>query len=198
MLINIYFYKVLIMNKQIEVYIKMIFIIFILIGAINWGSVGLFNYNFINKLTSIFGGLGYNIEKTLYVLVGLSAIFLLFRRETYLPMIGEMAISNPSIDYTPEITEPIEYKIENLPKKAKVLYWTSKGLMSSFPNPIDKYADFFTSGVTTVDENGIAILITSKPLQFVDSTKIINTYLHYRYWIGPGLASKIFSIKLNK
>lgn len=185
------------MNKQIEIYIKMIFIIFILIGALNWGSVGLFNYNFINELTSIFGSLAINIEKTLYVLVGLSAIFLLFRRETYLPMTGEMAIAPfLSVDYKPTIDEPLIYTIENLPPDTRVIYWTSKGLLKNNLNPLYIYADYFYTGITTVDENGKAELFTEKPLILND--KQLPTYLNYRYWIGSALTSKIFSIRLDK
>ena len=43
------------------------------IGGLNWGLVGAFNFNLV---TSILGTVAY-AERTVYVLVGLSAIYLL-------------------------------------------------------------------------------------------------------------------------
>ena len=47
------------------------------IGAINWGLVGLFNLNLVE---SIFGGLQM-IVTIIYVLVGLSALYMLFGKK---------------------------------------------------------------------------------------------------------------------
>lgn len=43
----------------------------VIIGALNWGLVGLLNYNLVQ---SLLGGLG--IEKLIYILVGVSAVYL--------------------------------------------------------------------------------------------------------------------------
>ncbi len=45
--------------------------VLVIIGGINWGLVGLFNYNLVDAIFG-FGG----IARTIYVLVGLSAIYL--------------------------------------------------------------------------------------------------------------------------
>jgi uncharacterized protein len=45
-----------------------------IVGAINWGLVGLFN---INLVTMIFGEMS-NISRIIYIIIGLSAIFILF------------------------------------------------------------------------------------------------------------------------
>lgn len=42
----------------------------VLVGALNWGLVGLFNFNL---LTTLFGSLG--LERVVYVLVGASALY---------------------------------------------------------------------------------------------------------------------------
>lgn len=44
------------------------------IGAINWGLIGFFNFNLVNE---ILGGAP-TIERVVYALVGLSAVFMLF------------------------------------------------------------------------------------------------------------------------
>jgi len=55
-------------------------LIFIIIGAVNWSSVGIFNFDFISWL---FGGQNATFSRILYTLIGLSGIWcisLLFRR----------------------------------------------------------------------------------------------------------------------
>ncbi len=49
--------------------------ILVIIGGLNWGLVGAFNYNVVD---SIFG-MG-AISMLIYILVGLSAIYLIFAR----------------------------------------------------------------------------------------------------------------------
>ncbi|MFH1181937.1 MAG: DUF378 domain-containing protein [Candidatus Woesearchaeota archaeon] len=59
------------MAKNIVGWIALLLVV---IGGINWGLVGLFNYNLVNTL---FGSIAL-LEKTIYVLVALSAVWILF------------------------------------------------------------------------------------------------------------------------
>ena len=55
-------------------------LIFIIIGALNWGSVGIFGFDCVAWL---FGGQGATFSRIVYTLVGLAGIWcisLLFRR----------------------------------------------------------------------------------------------------------------------
>lgn len=54
--------------------VHMVAAILVLVGALNWGLVGAFNYNLVNML---FGGVP-TLERVIYVLVGLAAIAMLF------------------------------------------------------------------------------------------------------------------------
>ena len=51
-----------------------IVLILVIIGAINWGLIGLFSFDLV---AVIFGAMGI-ITRIIYVLVGLSGIYLLF------------------------------------------------------------------------------------------------------------------------
>lgn len=56
-------------------------LILVIVGALNWGMVGLFQFDLI---ASIFGGVGSTVARVLYTLVGLAGIWgitLLFRRD---------------------------------------------------------------------------------------------------------------------
>ncbi len=48
-------------------------LILVIIGGLNWGLVGLFSFNLIDK---IFGGV-YIIARIIYILVGLAAIYMI-------------------------------------------------------------------------------------------------------------------------
>ena len=55
-------------------------LIFIILGALNWGSVGIFRFDFVSW---IFGGQTATFSRIFYTLIGLAGIWcvsLLFRR----------------------------------------------------------------------------------------------------------------------
>lgn len=56
-------------------------LILVIVGALNWGMIGLFQFDLI---AAIFGGMSSTIARVLYTLVGLAGIWgitLLFRRD---------------------------------------------------------------------------------------------------------------------
>lgn len=54
--------------------LTVIALILVIIGALNWGLVGLFNFNLVS---AIFGERS-AISKIIYILVGLSGLYLIF------------------------------------------------------------------------------------------------------------------------
>ena len=53
-------------------WLHMIGFILVIVGGLNWGLVGLFNFNLV---TMLLGSMP-TIEKLVYILVGLSAVYL--------------------------------------------------------------------------------------------------------------------------
>ncbi len=53
--------------------LHMVAFLLVVVGALNWGLVGLFNYNLVSALLGTWPG----VEKLVYVLVGLSAVYVL-------------------------------------------------------------------------------------------------------------------------
>lgn len=51
----------------------MVTFILTVVGALNWGLVGFFNFNLVSTLL----GAGSGLEKIVYILVGLSAVYIL-------------------------------------------------------------------------------------------------------------------------
>lgn len=67
-------------NREDKKMLDRLSLIFIIVGALNWGSVGIFGFDFISWL---FGGSAATVSRILYTLVGLAGIWcisLLFRR----------------------------------------------------------------------------------------------------------------------
>ena len=52
--------------------LKKLILILLIIGGINWGLVGFFNYN---QVSAIFGGNLVIISRIIYAVVGLSALY---------------------------------------------------------------------------------------------------------------------------
>ena len=54
--------------------IKMLAMILVIVGGLNWGLVGLFNFNLVS---AIFGSIMW-LENLIYILVGVSAVVMIF------------------------------------------------------------------------------------------------------------------------
>lgn len=51
--------------------------VLLVVGGLNWGLVGLFDWNLVN---AVFGSVAW-LEQLVYILVGLSALWLLFEHK---------------------------------------------------------------------------------------------------------------------
>ena len=49
-------------------------LILAIVGALNWGSIGLFDFNFVNAVF----GTGTALTRVIYTLVGLAGVYLVF------------------------------------------------------------------------------------------------------------------------
>lgn len=61
-----------------------ILLILVIIGAVNWGSIGFFNYDIV---TNLFGGAGSAFPRIIFALVGLAGIYtitLLFKEKHFI------------------------------------------------------------------------------------------------------------------
>lgn len=69
--------------------------ILVVVGALNWGLIGLFDFNLVMK---IFGGMP-AVEKLIYVLVGLSAVYEIATHKHNCKMCaaGEMSAPKPTM-----------------------------------------------------------------------------------------------------
>jgi uncharacterized membrane protein YuzA (DUF378 family) len=185
------------MKHSGKVKLRITLVIIILIGAINWGLISLFNYDLVKGISSLFGSEAQDdISRFIYLLVAISAIVLIFQKDTFLPFLGETVMPQPLSEYLPTgnlISKTIKY----LPSNVKVIYWASLPSDTVFSNPQDAYDNYKNQGVTTSDNNGVAVLKVLNPSSYKVPIKgKLEPHIHYRYWSEAGVASRIYTIKI--
>lgn len=174
---------------------KMLFkiaVVLILIGAINWLSIGVFKLNLVESLF----GTGV-LTRGIYILVGVAALSIAFNRDTYLPFLGETVLPCSLI---PERTPPgatKELKVP-APSGAKVLYWAAEPAMEDLKNIPDwqtAYAKYENAGLTTADSTGVAILKVRNPQAYsVPFKGRLEPHVHYRICSETGMLGRIKTV----
>jgi uncharacterized membrane protein YuzA (DUF378 family) len=95
-------------------------IVLLVVGALNWLFTGVFGMNFVK----IIFGEGW-LAKTVYVLVGLAALYVMFDRNTYLPFLGPMVA--PCAGLVDRVPPGANAGVEvHVKPGAKVLYWAAE------------------------------------------------------------------------
>lgn len=185
------------MNQSLRINLYKVLIILVLVGSINWGLVGIFNFDLVKSFGSLFGAnLQGHVSFFIYMLVATSAIVLMIQRDTYLPFLGHTVMPKPMTEFTP--TGDLKEKIvENLPANVKVIYWASLPSDKVVDNPKDAYGEYTNQGVTKTDANGKAILKVLNPTSYKVPLKgTLKPHIHYRYWTSAGMASRLYTEKL--
>jgi uncharacterized membrane protein YuzA (DUF378 family) len=170
----------------------------VLVGAVNWLGVGLVGVDYVRQI------LGRRTAAWVYCIVGVSALLLIFRRDTYLPFLGSTLF--PAAALSPRVPQSATETITiHTRPNAKVVYWAAE------PNPTadsknlpawDKaYSDYENSGVVEANESGVAILrIRGPPEAYkVPFHGRLEPHVHFReeeangffghvktYYIGTG------------
>lgn len=168
--------------------------ILILIGALNWLLIGLFQFNIVEVLL----GRGM-IARAIYIIVGISALCIMFDRDTYLPFLGETVLP---CSLLPDRVPPGASKEVHVtaPPGAKILYWAAEPAMENLKQINDwkiAYAKFENAGVTHADVNGYAILKVRSPQAYVVPWKgRLEPHVHFRICGDNGMMSRIKTVFL--
>jgi uncharacterized membrane protein YuzA (DUF378 family) len=177
-------------------FIFKIAMVLILIGALNWLSVGVFQYNPVEKL------LGYRspASRFVYIIVGICALSILFDRDTYLPFLGETVM--PSTFLPEQIPENADTQVEvHVEPGAKVLYWAAEPSTEGLKKIKDwrgAYMKFMNVGVVKANEDGVAVLFVRKPQAYVVPWKgRIEPHIHFRICKENGLMSRIKTVYVS-
>ena len=152
-------------------------------------------------LTTIYSGTCVFIKrlpKTPTALTGISliaALSLVFRRNVYLPFLGESIYPCDNlVDKTPDSAE-LTVTVTDVPAGTKVVYWAAEPSTSIVSDPWKAYGKYENSGVATSDASGKAVLSVRKPTGYkLPSGRELKPHVHYRFCQKPGMLSEIRTI----
>jgi uncharacterized membrane protein YuzA (DUF378 family) len=165
----------------------------ILIGALNWLAIGVMN---VNVLERVFG-VKSMIPRILYVLVGISALAILFQRDTYLPFLGQTVV--PCSLIPEKIPEGADTSVQVKVKPgAKVLYWGAEPASDGLKKLNDwrgAYLKFMNAGVVTANKDGVATLYLKNPQPYTVPWKgRLEPHVHFRECGSNGMMERIETV----
>ena len=174
---------------------KLGMILLIVVGIDSFFSK-LFN---LDLLEGLFGyGL---VSKLFYFFAGIAAFTVMFDRDTYLPFLGPMVAPCSVLQDSVPSGATTAVRVTVTPN-AKVIFWAAEPANAKFEklnNWKAAYVNFDNAGVTTADENGIAILKVRDPQQYTVVLKgTLDAHIHYRVCGPAGWMGRIHTVKIKE
>ena len=169
----------------------------LVIGGIAWGIYGAFGINIVKRILP-----DSNAQKIVYILVGVSAVILLFNRNFYLPFLDKtvLPLSLLSKEKTVIGNDTFTVKVKVEPN-VRVIYWASEPKSEIVP-VTTAYGEFENSGIVTADKDGIANLVLKKPSSYTVKkglfNKTLKPHIHYRYTLSNGMLSEVKTKYVSK
>ena len=184
------------MNITVQKYIYMFCMGILIIGGLNWGSVGIFRVNFVDTIA---GPLG--LTRPIFILVGLCAIGVMFSRDFYLPFLGQAVVPCGAIKEKIPEGATVGMTIRIRPGQ-KILYWASEPAtekLKTIKRWDEAYLGFENAGVTVADEKGVAVLRIRKPQTYSVPVKgQLQPHIHYRVCMGGGFIGRVETLYLDQ
>lgn len=173
----------------------------LVIGGLAWGILGMTGWNPISRFANL---LGLPIlTRTIYTLVGLSAIMYLlkfYNKDSFLPFLGKsllpanlLNVGQPAGNYDRELSIPLP----NGSDANLLAFWAAESDPKvKSPSAEEAYGDFTNSGVVPV-VNGQATIKFKNPSDYhvAQGTKHLKSHVHYR-WIGKKMMGEVNTIFL--
>lgn len=183
-------------QRYIQKKLYMIGALLLVIGGLNWGIVALTGGDLVS---SVFGR-GSVIARGVFLLVALAAAFVVFKRDYYLPFLGETHVPCSVLaDKTPENADTtIGVRVR---PGAKVVYWAAEPAnedLKTVNNYREAYLEYRNAGVATADEDGNATLKVRTPQGYTVPMKgQLPPHIHYRECDGRGFMKAIVTVTLD-
>jgi uncharacterized membrane protein YuzA (DUF378 family) len=169
-------------------WITMLATALVLVGGLNWLAVGVANRDLVATLL----GKG-AAARSIYVLVGLAAVFLFFRRDTYLPFLGPTIFPVGALAARQPQGASQEVTVRTTPN-ARVVYWASEPARGE---PLGDYKGAYgayeNAGVAIADAQGDAKLkVRGPPRSYTVPLKgELGSHVHFRVVGENGWAGRV-------
>ncbi len=189
-------------TRSFKIYLHFICAVLLLIGGLNWGLIGMFDYNLVEDINSkTFQSKVFS--EIIYTVVGLCAVYLLMQREFYLPFLGhavvpESLLQNHELPFKPTI----EVEVDVVSGANKVMFWAAN---PSEPLPTTAkydvaYGKFGNSGVVEV-VGGKAKMVLACPQQYWvpkwGMERTLYKHVHYREVFEDGFVGEVKTVDLT-
>jgi hypothetical protein len=169
-------------------WITMVATTLVLLGGLNWLSIGMTQRDLVLAVL----GKGV-LARSVYVLVGLAALFLFISRDTYLPFLAPTVFPDGALTIRTPNGASEEVKVRTAPN-AKVVYWASEPAngdpLGSYKTAYGKYDN---AGVAVADAQGNAVLkIRGPPRSYTVPMKgELAPHVHFRVMGENGWAGRV-------
>jgi uncharacterized membrane protein YuzA (DUF378 family) len=175
----------------------MVAMLVLVIGGLNVGIIALTGKNMIAGLT----GKNTMIINTLFLAVGLSAIFIGFTRDSYLPFLGPSVM--PCSLLKVQVPEGADFETQLFIKPGvKVLYWAAEPTNKDLQTITDwqqAYLQFRNAGVAVADEEGYVKLRVRKPQPYtVPIRGELPPHIHYRVCFNNGFIGPVETVTVEE
>lgn len=169
----------------------------ILLGALNWGLIGVFKFNLVSYVLTYFTNV-HQLNRAVYVIVGLAALFKIFSRDYYLPFLGHAVFPCDSLEIRTPANANVATKIKTK-SRVNVIYWASEGTNDIVvQNPWKAYDKYGNAGVAVSDADGNAVLKVRQPVSYkVPTGFTLKPHIHYRICLGNGMLSPVKTVFLK-
>jgi uncharacterized membrane protein YuzA (DUF378 family) len=170
--------------------------VLLIVGGINWLLVGLFD---VNLVSGIFGNSF--LATLIYVLVGVSALIIMFDRDTYLPFLGPMVAPCSVLENRdpPGATREVKVVVE---PNVKVLYWAAEPAskdLAKLNSWKQAYLKYDNAGVATSNGEGVAVLKVRDPQSYkVPFMGKLAPHVHYRVCGESGWMGRINTVTVGE
>lgn len=182
-------------NLVLWKWVTMAATVLVLVGGINWLSVGVLKMDLVEKLL----GSGV-LSRSIYTLVGLAALFLFFRRDTYLPFLGTTVFpSGALMEKVPQGASQ-EISIRTIPG-AHVVYWAAEPARGDALGDYKvAYGKYENAGVAIADAQGdVRMKIRGPPRSYSVPWKgELSPHIHFRIVKPDGWAGRVETYWLEK
>ncbi len=183
-------------QRYIQKKLYMIGALLLVIGGLNWGIVALTGGDIVS---SVFGR-GSVVARGIFLLVALAAAFVAFKRDFYLPFLGETHV--PCSVMADKVPEGADSAVGvRVRPGAKVVYWAAEPANEDLTNAVDyraAYLEYRNAGVATADADGNATLKIRTPQGYTVPMKgALPPHIHYRECDGRGFMKAIVTVTLD-
>jgi hypothetical protein len=136
----------------------------------------------------------------LYGLIGLSALGIMFNRDTYLPFLGPTVMPCGALQdrEPPGATKEIRVSVE---PHRKIIYWAAEPAnenLKTIRSWQEAYQKYENAGVTTSDGTGQATLRVRAPRSYqVPTGGVLDPHIHYRVCEEAGWMGRIYTVPVH-